>query len=347
MDQDNRDSQQANRQERKYPLIIHSEEEFLALMEDIDREMASEGVKITARPFVAGMKITERYDVVLDACPPLRLPKAGCFEPIEISIRIHNWVEHRYGERIKLPYHIGRVVLPLRGALYVINCPKVFGTVRFVCEPHSFSQARETIGIHDPPTCNMIDLIEDLTPGFARSLSSEEVIKIGIAFVTGMGAYSALCVISGEEYVREAIGDLEAAVFHLMEHRPQPGLSKWASFQAVEKLIKAFIAKKGAKVDKDHKLEKHVNQAERLGLPRPPQQYIIDIQCPADVRYGKVVVSVEEAVKTHLLSLEICEVVAQHVGKALNRRMPVIPEPKVDGMSLGQFMQKHVKLTNP
>ncbi len=153
-------------------------------------------------------------------------------------------------------------------------------------------------------------------------------------------------VISDEDYVREAIGDFEAAVFHLMEHRPQPGLSKWASLQAVEKLLKAFITKKGEQVKRDHSLQGHFEQAEQLGLPKPPQQYILDVQCSAGVRYGEVAVSVGEAVKAHLLSLEICEVAAQYIGRVLNRSLPVIPEPKVDGMPLSEFVQKHVKLRN-
>ena len=55
----------------------------------------------------------------------------------------------------------------------------------------------------------------------------------------------------------------------------------------------------------------------------------------------KVAVSVEEALKSHLISLELCEVAAQCIGIALNRKMPVIPEPQVDGMSLSKFLQKH------
>jgi len=88
-------------------------------MEEIDREMAAEGIKITARPHVAGLKITKRYNVVLNACPPRRSPKPGCFDPLEISIRIHDWIEKRHGQRINMPFHIGRVVIPLRGDLYI------------------------------------------------------------------------------------------------------------------------------------------------------------------------------------------------------------------------------------
>jgi hypothetical protein len=333
-------------QMRKPPLAISSEEEFLSLMEGIDLEMAAEGVAITARPLMAGLKITKRYDVVLNPFPPSRPPKPGCFDPLEISIRIHDWVEQRYGERIKVPFHIGRVVIPLRGALYRINCPTIYGEVQFVCEPHSFGQAREALGVDEPPTCNMVDMIEDLTPDFARSLTGEEVIKIGTAFVIGMGAYSALGVISDVEYVREAVGDFDAAVFHLMEHRPQPGLSKWASLQAVEKLVKAYISQKGEAVKRTHSLQGLYDQAARLGLPAPPQQYLTDVQCPAGVRYGEVPVSVEEAVKSHLVSLELCEVAAQGIGQVLKRDMPVVPEPQVDGMPLGEFLKKHAVLRN-
>jgi hypothetical protein len=328
---------------RKPPLVISSEEEFISLMEDIDREMVAEGIKITARPFMAGLKITRRYDVVLNACPPHRPPKAGCFDPLEISIRVRDWVERRYGERIKVPFHIGRVVLPFRGDLYLINCPTTSGEVQFVCEPHSFGQPRATLGVNNPPICNMIDMIEDMTPALARSLIAEEVIKIGIAFTTGMAAYSTLDVIRDVEYVREAVGDFDAAVAHLMEHRPQPGLSKWASLQAVEKLVKAYISQKGEAVKRTHSLEGLYDQAARLGLPTPPQQYLEDVQCPAGVRYGEVAVSVEEALKAHLVSLELGDVAAQCIGQVLNRSMPRIPEPQVDGMPLGEFLRRYAR----
>lgn len=330
-------------EKRKPPLVISSEEEFLSLMEDIDREMAAEGIKITARPLMAGLKITRRYDVVLNACPPHRLPKVGCFDPLEISIRVHDWVERRYGERIKVPFHIGRVVLPFRGDLYLVNCPTTYGEVQFICEPHSFGQPRATLGVDTPPTCNMVDMIEDMTPDLACSLTAEEVIKIGIAFTTGMAAYSALDVIRDVEYVREAVGDFDAAVAHLVEHRPQPGLSKWASLQAVEKLVKAYISKKGETVRRTHSLEGLYGQAARLGLPVPPQQYLVDVQCPAGVRYGEVTVSVEEALKAHIVSLELGDVVAQCIGQVLNRSMPRIPELQVDGMPLGEFLRRYAR----
>ncbi|MEG3435738.1 HEPN domain-containing protein [Pannus brasiliensis CCIBt3594] len=330
-------------QDFRPPLVISSEEEFLLLMEDIDREMANEGISITARPFMAGLKITKRYDIVLNALPPRRPHQHGCFDPLEISIRVHNWIERRYGDRLKVPFRIGQVVCPLRGDLFVINCPTIYGAVHFICEPQNLGKQYENIGINQPPISNIINFVEDLTLDFASSLSTEEFIKIYVAFMSGMGAYLSLKAIQDIDYINEANGDFNAAVFHLMEHRSQPGLSKWSSLQAVEKLLKSYIALQGGSIKRTHSLRELSNQAKNLGLPEIPQQYIEDIQCLAGVRYGEITVLINDAVKAHLLSLEICEVVAQCIGKNLNRDMPVVPELEFDGMPLHEFLQEHAK----
>jgi len=331
------------RQNNKPPLEISSEEEFLSLIEEIDREMTAEGVKITARPFVAGLKITGRYNITLDACPPRRPAKQGCFDPLEISIRIHDWIEQRYGNRLKVPFSIGSVVLPLRGALYKINCPTIYGQVKFVCEPNNFGKPREAIGQFAAPVVNVLDLIEDMTPALANSLMAEEVVRIGIASVAGMAIYLTLHAIVDVEYVREALGDFDAAVLHLMEHRPQPGLSKWASLQATEKIVKAYISQSGGKVKYIHSLPDLYSEATNLGLPQPPPGHVDLVQCLAGVRYGQVVVSLDEATRAHVVSLELCEVAARCVGNILKRKLPVIPEPQIDGMPLAQFLRKYSK----
>ncbi len=329
--------------QQKPPLIINSEEEFLALMEDIDREMIADNIKITARPLRAGLYVTKRYNITLNAIPPNRPPKKGCFDTLEISIRIHKWIEQRYGEKTKIYFHTGRVVFPLRGDLYVIRCPKTYGKVKFVCDPNTFGNKGSKIGKNNPPICNILDSIEDLTANFAQSLNAEEVIKITAAFISGMRAYKSLEAIKDLDYVNEATGDLDAAVSHLTSNRPQPGLSKWASLQAVEKLVKAYISQKGEKIKRTHSLNTLFGQAKELGLIVPPQIYIDDVQCSADVRYGETPVCIEDAVKAHLVSLQICEVTAQCIGKFLNKNMPSIPEPLIDGIPLTQFCSKHMK----
>lgn len=156
-----------------------------------------------------------------------------------------------------------------------------------------------------------------------------------------MGAYSTLRALDDVEYVREVVGDFDAAVNHLIEHSPQPGLSKWASLQVVEKLLKAYISTKGGSVEFIHKLQKLANEAVKLGLPEPPKDYIDLVQCPAGVRYGQIPVSVDEALLAHHISLELCEGIARAIGEAVKRQMPIVPEPTFDGMTLTEFLKKY------
>lgn len=314
-------------------------------MEDVDTQLIADGVPIPARPLKAGLKITGRFDIVLNAIPPDGPILSGVFTPDQISLRIHAWMRKRYGDRLKLPFTLGRVVFPLRGSLYVVNCPIVLGSARFVCDPATFGERRETIGVRTMPTCNVVDLVESLTADLARSLTAEEVVKLGLVHASAMAAFVSLHAIVDVEFVSEALGDLDAAVNHLVEHKPQAGLSKWASLQAVEKLVKAYIAKKGGVIQRHHRLEDHVADAVKLGLPAPPNQYVIDVQCSAGVRYGQPAVTTDDALRAHLVSLEVCEVAAQSIAIAVGRRVPRCPEPLIDGLPAREFLKKHARPT--
>lgn len=314
-------------------------------MEEIDGELIAEGVKIPARPLKAGLRITGRFDVVLNALPPDGPILPGVFTPDQISLRIHDWMRKRYGDRLKLPFTLGRVVFPLRGSLYIVNCPVVLGSARFICDPATFGKRRETLGVHTMPICNVVDLVEALTVDLARSLTAEEVVKLGLVHASAMAAFVSLHGIVDVQFVSEALGDLDAAVNHLVEHKPQAGLSKWASLQAVEKLVKGYIATKGGGIERHHRLEDHVADAVKLGLPQPPKQYISDVQCPAGVRYGQPVITTDDALSAHLISLEMCEVAAQSITKALGRPVPRCPEPMIDGVPAREFLKKHARPT--
>lgn len=324
---------------KKPPLALTSEAEFQRLMADIDAEMIQDGVPVAARALRAGLKVTSKYDIVLSVFPQEREIKPGVFTPDQISLRIHDWITRRYGDKLKVNFVLGRVVFPFRGALYAVRCPTVFGTARFVCEPSTFGKPRNPLGVNTVPVLNILDLIDGFTLNMAESLSGEEVIRIGAAFSTGCGAFHALQALMDVHFVGEAMGDLHAAANHLLATPQQLGLSRWASLQAVEKLWKAYIKSAGDPVKAHHILNDHAQQAAKLGLPMPPPEYMRDVQCSAGVRYGEVPVTVEEAVKAHLVSLEMCDVAAQSLGRILKRPVPRSAEPLVDGLPLTQFVK--------
>ncbi len=322
-------------------LNITSEDEFNSLMEEVDAALIADNVPIVARPIRAGLEITKRYNIVLNAVPDKIPIEPGVFTPEQISVRIHDWMEKRYGERLKMSCDVGRTVIPLRGSIYVINCPLIMGSVRFVCEPQTFGEKRESIGIRKVPTCNALDLIDGFTTELALSLTAEEVVKIGLAHSTAMAAYVSLDAVKDVKLVTEAIGDLLAAVNHLIDPRQQTGLSKWASLQAAEKLFKAYIATKGEAFKQTHDLSKLASHAERLGMTATPQRYIDDLQCAASVRYGAPPVALQEAMLAHHISLEICDVAAKSIGLSKGRSMPSTPTPIIDGMPADQFLEKY------
>jgi hypothetical protein len=175
----------------------------------------------------------------------------------------------------------------------------------------------------------------------AHSITGEEVVKLGAASAAGMGNFAVLNEVSDVPLVREALGDYDAAVMHLVESRKNAGLSKWASLQATEKLLKAFIQTKGQTYSETHSIKKLVKQAINLGLPTPLQGYVESVECGAGVRYGEIPVTKREAAIAHMVSLEMGEVAARCIGKHLGRKLTVVSEPTIDGEPMKQFLARH------
>ena len=69
------------------------------------------------------------------------------------------------------------------------------------------------------------------------------------------------------DLVTDAFADLNAAVFHLTGRNRHHGLSKWASLQAAEKMLKAFLKEKTGGFKNGHALEPLALAAERAGFP--------------------------------------------------------------------------------
>lgn len=127
-------------------------------MKKIDAELIAEKRAITARPILAGCKLTERFDIRLPLTSSNRDPVRGVYDEVGISIRLHQWFEQRYGARLGVPFSIGQVAFPLRGVLYAVDCPMSYGTIEFVCEPQNWRSQHSAL-MHGG--CNMIDMVQE------------------------------------------------------------------------------------------------------------------------------------------------------------------------------------------
>lgn len=279
---------------------ISSEKDFVEVMGQIDDLMRKEGTAITARSFQGPGKFTWAYRTWLMHRDPLHS-------------KIVEWFNGRYGDRLKMDPTWKMAVL-IRGDLYQLLLPLVFGSVNVICSAEQFGVTNESRvpKRNQRPTINVLGLLDDFTEDYARSLTKDELSPLMNAFLLGFNARNEIDSISESEFVKEAIGDIQVSVAHLFATPPQYGLSKWSSLQAAEKLLKAFIRQKGGKLELIHNLEKLAAAAESLGLPPIPRALLKAIQCPAGVRYGDPEVTLVEAVEAHHAALAICSGIANY-----------------------------------
>lgn len=286
---------------------IKTEAEFQQLMESVDAGLRRENRAIAARPMLAWLRVSSRFDLGLSLPAPEREPREGSYAGDDLTIRCLRWFDQRYGHRLKID-PTWKMAIMLRGDVYRMRLPSVYGSVRAICSPRDFGCTRSNIlgSQAEPPTVNILDLIDGLTEEYAKKLSDEELASILRCFQLGLTARNEIESVREINLVAEAIGDLQACVAHLFSDPAQYGLSKWASLEATEKIIKAFIGLKKGKFDKNHYLDKQATMAESLGLRAIPRVLLAKIQCSAGVRYGNPRVSLPEAVEAHHTALDVC-----------------------------------------
>jgi HEPN domain-containing protein len=284
-------------------LGVKTEDDFNRLMEEVDREMQSENIPFTARSLGAWHRLSSVFWLSLTTQDPL-------------SHKIFDWFNRWYGERAKITGELGSMGVMLRGDVWRMKFPVVAGTARIECS-RDLNKERPplTIGTHDNPlTINPVEFIVGLTHEYASTLSDEELEGISNQFFFGFTAFSRIHeVFDRSELVRQAHSDLVASSNHIFHNPASYGLSKWASLQAAEKFIKQFIIERGGTPPRHHNLKQLATLAESLGLRQLPEHWLDDIQCSAEVRYGGINVSDEEAVEAQHAALQVCEHIAHEL----------------------------------
>jgi HEPN domain-containing protein len=284
------------------------EAEFNKLMELIDAELSERHVPISQRPWLAFDKVIAArpsFPLVIgfDLLSPPGDPKSELLED-----RIQRWYETRYGDKLSVDISQGTFVLFIRGAVFEGCVPLVYGEIVIFC----------AVGEHDAPDLlpelgwqiNALDHIKLIAPGLRTSLTEDECANILEQFMRAYRAFCAVTPLQSIQLVRAALRDHRIAVDNLVASFPHAGISRWHSLQAIEKLLKAFLASRGQEYDKVHKLAGLAQSAEKHGLPAFDPSFIDAIQCTADVRYGESHVTIESALAAHHAALELTLVIA-------------------------------------
>lgn len=270
---------------------VKNEQEFQVLMESVDEELRQEGLLIFQRPMNAWFNISSRFGLNLIYPPFKQTVTEGSYIGDDLTIRIYKWYRDKYGDRLNFD-PTWKMAILIRGDAFRVRLPLIFGT----------------------PKINIFELIDDLTPTYKSNLKQEEIESIVRQFHIGQRAKNELDSLLDNPLITPVKGDIDASVSHIFTTPPQYGLSKWASLQATEKVIKAFIQEKIGSFEFIHNLKKLAQKAEGVGLHPISETELDLIQCPAGVRYGEPVVNLTEAIQAHQTSLKTCLEIAKQIS---------------------------------
>jgi hypothetical protein len=295
---------------------VSGELEFQALMEDIDADMHQSQTPIPRREFEAIKLLRKRlgadHSLLLSDLP--EKPQAGVYAGRDLTKRVFNWIEERYGDRLKSNFGPGATAVSIRGDVYPVVLPFVMGNFSFICDPTKFTERQPN---------NVLNYIRGLQPALAISLSTQELdlildqIKEAFKHLTQiMGTAQGAVDQNAKVLIEEARSDLAAAVEHMVRAREAFGGARYHSEQATEKFIKALLCEKGiaysTRASEGHNLRKLVGLAHSFITLSSAS--LAAATCGSGVRYGKPPSTLSEALEAHRASLSICATVAKAIG---------------------------------
>jgi HEPN domain-containing protein len=284
-----------------------SESDFQIEISKIDNELRLKGVSIHARSLHAATEYARRFGVEFPIPPSGSLGTEGDYTGISLGRHIMTWYEKRYGDRQKSHMGPGSTIISLRGDPWELRLPLILGQVTIVVERdlNKYANAPNitTSGVH--PTYNILTSICDFPNSLALSLTDIECEEIARHFILAMNCYDGLNEIIDLPYITEVLSDISSAVAHVFSAQSHAGLSKWSSAQAGEKLLKSFLKVREIDFPKTHNLNKLHLSAQQNGLEGVSEAIISALQTNPSVRYGDELVSLPEAIKSHIACLEL------------------------------------------
>ena len=265
-----------------------------ALLE-IDNQLRANNSNLFGRELLGWGLFCQKFNLTMAMDDPL-------------AARIFDWFSGQYGDRLKGKLDFGKTVAQIRHDVYALRLPRLYGTAVVHCDPILPKEyfgpelAVKSGGVKT----NLFGCLQGVTPAFIQSFADKECIDLLEVYRRGFVGYSRMSDCQGAPYSKEALDDLHQSARHLTDHNPNYGLSRWASLQAVEKVLKSFIEQRGKTFDKDHKLTKLGGVAASAGLRGLDPQLLAKVQCSADVRYSSASVGKTEALEAHYAALAIC-----------------------------------------
>jgi hypothetical protein len=293
-------------------MTINNADEFEQLMLDIDNAMRASNTPIVGRELAALGEVAKRLKQPLYGGPEKCEPVPGDYTGRSLTGHIYQWVQQRYGERLLINTTIGDSVTLIRGDPWLLGMPDVIGgPLRFIVD-RDLSKRHPSLVINKPGQpkqwiiINVLQCVSDLPPGLAERLTNTEMRAIFNDFIASYACMQLLQTRCRQDDLAIAAHiDLTTSARHIVAHNRELGMSRWASLQAAEKLLKFYLAKQSVAFPKSHKLNTLFELVARNGLSLPPASFVATLQCEASVRYEQQPHTIAECVAAHRAAIGV------------------------------------------
>lgn len=295
----------------KWSLRPASDADFDAMMSSLDKHLAECGHQPFRRTTRARHLVSVSLGMSAVLSGPLWMRVARTpFGPTDLLLRVGEWYEQNYGPRLRQPCGARSFAIDIRGTLWRVRLPIVFGTVSVFVD-------RDLDKDYRGGALNILQRIDGFTQASANRLHDEEIRRIADESHVAYLSIEVLNGLSRHVFFEQARMDYEHSVDALMS-----GFSwskaRWENAQCAEKVLKGLLATAGHEYPSKGRAGHDISKlgeavSDKLGLALFPD-LLKRINCEPKVRYGEQSVSPAEAFSAHsaLLGLMV------FIGRKLN-----------------------------
>lgn len=298
-----------------WPRLPQSEDEFEAMMRAIDAHLSQEGLSPFQRPLHVPRLLWDAFKWEGNIIPPKELAELPGYRDQVLMAKAHRWYEQVYGDKLKGEFAIGYAPYRLGGAAWRVRFPVIYGRCEFFLDINLSNRgvALKTGG--RPSSYNVLTSVEGLPQGFAQRLTSNELQDFWGFYLSTYEALSWREVhLVGHDFFEEARHDYAASVDDVLHRRYAQ--SRWASAQAIEKVLKAILqltnvpySTRGAAGHDLLDLAEKLERAHGISLNR---NIVSLAHCSPAVRYGEESSSENQALSANHAVVGVVEMLSTH-----------------------------------
>lgn len=272
------------------------------MMLDLDKFLAAKNLEPGQRPMHAMLHVARLYNYEGPLLAPTSSSGAA-FEGPEALEAMNNWYEETYGDRLKMEMGPGFIAIELRGTLWRMRLPRIFGRVKIFMDTNLTNEGKRLAKLSDtePASVNLIRSIDGITGAFAASLTRHEQIQLMEHFVPGLAALTRLEKLEGDELFDRARADYASSIEALMASSWHN--ARWDTAQCAEKVLKGILRLRGREFPTDGKRGHDIVVLGGLVRDETGAKLIDEalrlVHCQTKLRYGEETADQQGAMRAH------------------------------------------------